>query len=79
MIEPKRRCKVAVWKRDTYRRDGRAKSGFSMHYNMVQCSRAVVKNDRCWQHQVERFGNGTLIGWHEFVERAVPDKTEGER
>lgn len=45
------RCQAAVWKRDTYRRTGRGKTGFSMHYNKCQCDRAATVDNRCWQHK----------------------------
>jgi len=32
------RCQAEVYKRDTYRYSGRGSSGFSMHYNIEQCS-----------------------------------------
>lgn len=63
------RCKVAVYKRDTYRRTGRGKSGFEMHYEKDQCSRATVVDGRCKQHSIERFPNATLLDWHEFIEK----------
>jgi len=44
------RCKAVVYKRDTYRYDGRGKTGFSMHYNKCQCSRKPVVGDFCMQH-----------------------------
>lgn len=44
------RCNATVWKRDTYRRTGRGKTGFEMHYNREQCSRRATKDGRCWQH-----------------------------
>jgi hypothetical protein len=36
------RCQAVVYKRDTYRYDGRGPSGFSMHYNEEQCSFKAV-------------------------------------
>lgn len=45
------RCQAAVWKRDTYRRTGRGKSGFEMHYNRCQCERPAKFDNRCWQHK----------------------------
>lgn len=45
------RCIVNVYIRDTYRRTGRGKSGFEMHYSKRRCSRKAVENDRCRQHQ----------------------------
>jgi hypothetical protein len=46
----RKRCQVAVYKRDTYRRTGRGQSGFEMHYNREQCSRAATEGDCCRQH-----------------------------
>ena len=44
-------CKAVVWKRDTYRRTGRSRSGFEMHYTRCQCSRhANVLTGYCGQH-----------------------------
>lgn len=47
----KNRCTALVYKRDTYRRTGRGKHGFEMHYNRCRCERKVAKDGRCWQHQ----------------------------
>ena len=47
------RCRATVYKRDTYRRTGRGKSGFSMHYTRERCSRAATRDGFCWQHQSE--------------------------
>lgn len=47
-------CCATVWKRDTYRRTGRGRSGFSMHYTQEQCSRAATHDGRCWQHRDKR-------------------------
>jgi hypothetical protein len=47
------RCRARVWKKDTYRRTGRTKSGFEMHYNPVRCSRRATNGDRCWQHSAD--------------------------
>jgi len=45
------RCQALVYKRDTYRRTGRGKSGFSMHYTKCQCERPAKFDGRCWQHK----------------------------
>lgn len=48
------RCRAKVWIKDTYRRTGRGKSGFEMHYNACQCKRKVAESDpyaHCWQHR----------------------------
>ena len=45
------KCKAVVWKRDTYRRTGRGRTGFELHYSRCQCSRRA--NDAtgyCGQH-----------------------------
>ena len=48
----KERCKENIFVKDTYRRTGRGKSGFEMHYNAQQCSRKVVEeHGYCWQHK----------------------------
>ena len=44
-------CKKMLYVRDTYRRTGRGKSGFEMHYSRQQCSRKAKPNGYCWQHQ----------------------------
>jgi hypothetical protein len=44
------RCTAAVYHRDTYRRTGRTKSGFEMHYTQSQCVRRATRDGRCWQH-----------------------------
>jgi len=44
-------CKGMVYVRDTYRRTGRGRSGFELHYNYQQCSRKASANGYCWQHQ----------------------------
>jgi hypothetical protein len=44
------RCVVYIYKRDTYRRTGRGKSGFALHYNKQQCSRLAKQDGLCRQH-----------------------------
>lgn len=45
------RCTAVVYKRDTYRRTGRTKFGFEMHYIKAQCSRrATCGAGLCRQH-----------------------------
>lgn len=45
------RCQAQIYKRDTYRRTGRGKSGFEMHYRKEQCSRKAVEGQEfCNQH-----------------------------
>lgn len=47
-------CKEMVYVRDTYRRTGRGKSGFEMHFTHRQCQRkAQVGREFCWQHRTE--------------------------
>lgn len=46
-------CAAIVYKRDTYRRTGRTKSGFEMHYTKQRCTRRAVVGLFCWQHQYE--------------------------
>lgn len=44
-------CDAVVYKRDTYRRTGRGKHGFELHYRKQQCSRAAMAGGtKCWQH-----------------------------
>lgn len=43
-------CDAIIYKRDCYRRTGRGKSGFAMHYNRCQCSRRAVVGTLCKQH-----------------------------
>jgi len=56
------RCKEAIYKRDTYRRTGRGKTGFEMHYNMQQCARKAVDDKHCWQHMKRCFNHH--LEWH---------------
>lgn len=44
------RCQAAIYKRDTYRRTGRGKHGFELHYTKEQCSRRATCGDFCYQH-----------------------------
>jgi len=44
-------CKAGVYHRDTYRRTGRTKSGFEMHYNLKQCRRKAGPDGYCYQHR----------------------------
>jgi len=43
-------CAATVWKRDTYRRTGRGKSGFEMYYERCRCKRKATNGKWCWQH-----------------------------
>jgi hypothetical protein len=52
----KPRCLYTVYVRDTYRRTGRGKSGFSMYYAERKCRRPAKPNGYCWQHQKEARG-----------------------
>jgi len=45
-----KRCEAFVHKRDPYRRTGRSKGGFEMHYTRAQCSRRAVAQGLCRQH-----------------------------
>ena len=54
-------CKAVVWKRDTYRRTGRTRSGFEMHYTRCQCSRrATGLTGYCGQHFKIAIANGHI-------------------
>uniref|UniRef100_A0A6H2A3J0 Uncharacterized protein n=1 Tax=viral metagenome TaxID=1070528 RepID=A0A6H2A3J0_9ZZZZ len=44
-------CKAIVYHRDTYRRTGRGKTGFELHYKSKPCKRKALDNGYCWQHQ----------------------------
>lgn len=50
-----KRCTALVYKRDRYRRTGRSKGGFEMHYTEKQCERQAKYFDGnlCWQHLKE--------------------------
>ena len=48
------RCTEHVYVRDTYRRTGRGKTGFEMHYSKERCRRAATRDGRCWQHVGDR-------------------------
>lgn len=43
-------CNAIIYKKDCYRRTGRGKTGFEMHYSRCQCSRRAVVGDMCKQH-----------------------------
>lgn len=49
----KLRCQAVIYVRDTYRRTGRGRSGFEMHYNRQQCSRAAREGGLCYQHAAQ--------------------------
>ena len=44
------RCEAVIYKRDTYRRTGRTKSGFELHYTRQRCSRQAKGDGLCAQH-----------------------------
>ena len=52
------RCKQTVYIRDQYRRTGRGKSGFEMHYITRQCKKIAVNGTLCQQHRnmLDRIG-----------------------
>jgi len=44
-------CKAVVYRRDTYRRTGRGRNGFEMHYERGRCTRAAADGmPLCRQH-----------------------------
>jgi hypothetical protein len=45
------RCKATVHKPDTYRRTGRGRTGFEMHYTESRCARRATHDGYCWQHK----------------------------
>ena len=51
MIDDADHCKATVYHRDTYRRTGRGKTGFELHYHRRQCKRKALANGYCRQHQ----------------------------
>lgn len=53
-------CRAVVWERDTYRRTGRGKTGFEMHYTRRQCKRKEMR------------GAGHLCAQHYGMERLSP-------
>jgi len=65
MKEKRQRCTALVWHKDTYRRTGRGKSGFEMHYTKDQCSHAAVEYGRCKKHPRIRFPDDCI--YYEFV------------
>ena len=67
MANRRLRCKVAIYKRDTYRYSGCGPTGFTMHYTQKQCSRAAVAYGRCKQHNPFDFPNPTLLDWHKYI------------
>lgn len=50
MSDVRGQCGGTVYERDTYRRTGRGKSGYEMHYNERQCTRRATHKGFCWQH-----------------------------
>lgn len=49
------RCQGQVRHRDTYRRTGRGRTGFTMHYIVEQCPKRAVVGDFCRAH----------VKWHD--------------
>lgn len=50
-IAPSQQCLATVWKRDTYRRTGRGKTGFELHFKQCRCQRRTQdESGYCWQH-----------------------------
>ncbi len=43
-------CAATVWKHDTYRRTGRGKDGFEMHFYRCRCRHKATDGKWCWQH-----------------------------
>lgn len=69
-------CKMTVYRRDTYRRTGRGKTGLDLHYTKGQCARPARETGYCWQHEDE----GTDQEWHEQERQAEAEaKAAGER
>lgn len=48
------KCRKQIFVPDVYRRTGRGKTGFEMHYNRKQCSRKATSGNYCWQHSKAR-------------------------
>lgn len=49
-MSDRQRCAATVYVRDTYRRTGRGKTGFEMHYTKRQCKRKAGVGQFCHQH-----------------------------
>lgn len=49
-MSDRQRCAAMVYVRDTYRRTGRGKTGFEMHYTKRQCKRMSRDGQFCHQH-----------------------------
>jgi len=66
-----KRCRAAIWVRDTYRRTGRGLHGFSLHYNKQQCSRKAIKTlggeeKFCKQHlELREYRTLLELDWHD--------------
>lgn len=52
------KCHAIVYHRDTYRRTGRGKSGFELHYDPEQCKRKATVGNYCTQHAALRRARG---------------------
>lgn len=50
VMRNEKKCRILVHRKDTYRRTGRTKSGFEMHYSKGQCARAPKVDGMCLQH-----------------------------
>lgn len=76
-------CLATVWKRDCLRRTGRGRSGFSMHYNKMQCSRPATHDGRCWQHAGKQRYVGESDYFHKVTRKsrrgALPSPTTGRQ
>lgn len=60
------RCRETVYVRDTYRRTGRGKTGFEMHYIEQQCSRKAGPDGYCFQHPFSRAYKDRSGKWRKF-------------
>ena len=69
MMSDPGRCQAQVWKRDTYRRTGRTKSGFEMHYNRCQCVRKAKTDGLCAQHAKLAASGVNVLRYHDKWER----------
>lgn len=58
-LTPRQQCATYVWVRDCYRRTGRGKTGFEMHYIKRRCKRSACVGDWCRQHSKEQYSSTT--------------------
>lgn len=72
--EAQGRCAAAVFIKDTYRRTGRGRHGFEMHYDRERCLRRATHGEWCWQH---KHGYTGRFDYGEYAERDTDRSPEG--